>query len=364
MAGILTARIWEASALAAAGRPVQLLAEPEFESGTISPARLLDRLASWTTGSPPRHDLEVALLRLMPEVDDSFWSAWAASHPSSQRAARHAHREGLEPLSFEPQLGRPSSSRPYLWTGDTRSHALVLARINRSPAGTTRSRCWALLTALSSPLRDFFHQYGRRWYISSRYEAVVAGWPLLCPGQPELAAAHLLRPLSESLRPGATWTGTAATAVRGLGRSARALGDIGHLALATGLASAEPYVRIAAAEVWTKACLDGRLDPVLAASAIVTGVTGGAFKLNRVADGLRHASHDPVAAQRIVQTVFAAADGLVPEKPANLHLLFELAARIGVPAGTEPSAAIRAVAAGKGSSQLATAARRLAQRGP
>jgi hypothetical protein len=50
----------------------------------------------------------------------------------------------------------------------------------------------------------------------------------------------------------------------------------------------EPYVRIAA------------------------GVTRGAFKLNRVAGGLRHASNDPVTGQRIVQTVLAAADTLIP----------------------------------------------------
>jgi hypothetical protein len=153
----------------------------------------------------------------------------------------------------------------------------------------------------------------------------------------------------------------AAGAVGGLSHAGHALGTIGHLALATGLASASPYVRIAAAEVWTKASLDGRLDPELAAGSIVTGVTGGAFKLNRVADGLRYASNDPVAGRRIVQTVLAAADALIPAKPANLHLLFELAARVSVPAGTEPPAAITRIAAGKSSSQLAIAARRIAQ---
>lgn len=290
MAGILTARIWEASALVLGGRSVQLLAEPEFESGAISPRRLLDRLASRTTGSLPRHDLEVALLRLLPGVDDSFWSEWATSHPLSLPAARHAYRQGLDRLSFEPQVGRPRSGRPDLYAGDIRSYPLVLARITGPPGEADGSRCWALLTALSRPLSDFFHQYGQRWYVSSRYEAVVAGWPLLCPWQPELAAAHLLRPLSESLRPGATWAGTAATAVRGLSHPSHPLGEIGHLALLTGLASAEPYVRIAAAEVWVKACLDGRLDPELAARAIVTGVTGGAFKLNR---GRRAAARVP-----------------------------------------------------------------------
>ena len=110
-----------------------------------------------------------------------------------------------------------------------------------------------------------------------------------------------------------------------------------------------------------QACRDGRLDPQLAARAIVTGVTGEAFKLNRVADGLQHASHDPVAAQRIVQTVFATADDLIPAKPSGLHLLLGLAARAGTPArapATVP-AAITRLAAGPNRSQLVTAARRL-----
>jgi Family of unknown function (DUF6493) len=160
--------------------------------------------------------------------------------------------------------------------------------------------------------------------------------------------------------------GTAAAAVRGLSASGHALGEIGHLAVAAGLASAEPYVRIAAAEVWVQACRDGRLDPQLAARAIVTGVTGEAFKLNRVADGLQHASHDPVAAGRIVQTVFATADDLIPARPSHLHLLLGLAALACTPA-TAPAtvpAAITRLAAGPNRSQLVTAARRLTGAAP
>jgi hypothetical protein len=363
MAGILTARIWEASALAAEGHQVQLLAEPETERGAISPERLLGRLASWTAGSPPRHDLEVALLRLPPGLDDSFWSAWERVHPSSLHVARRAYRQRLAPLSLTPEVGLPDPPGPF--AGPGRCDPLVLARIcglDSSPraAEATGSRCWALLTALSRPLRDFSRHYGERWEISSTYQAVVAGWPLLCPWQPELAAAHLLRPLSEGLRPGSTWAGTAATAVRGLAVSGQALGEIGHLALVTGLASAEPYVRLAAAEVWDRACIDGRLDPGLAARAITVGVAGGAFKLNRVADGLRHASPEPAAGPPIVATVFAAADALIPAKPAGLHLLLEAAAMVSVAAGLpDPPDAITRLAAGKDRSRLAAAARYL-----
>jgi hypothetical protein len=81
-----------------------------------------------------------------------------------------------------------------------------------------------------------------------------------------------------------------------------------------------------------------------------------AFKLNRVADGLRHASPEPAAGQRIVQTIFAAGDRLVPAKPANLHLLFELAAGIAT-ATSEPPASITRIA--HGGTRLAAAARLL-----
>jgi len=358
MAGILTARIWEASELVAAGRSAELLAEPESQRGTIGPDRLLARLQSWAHGSPPRHDLEIALLRLTPGMDDSFWSAWARLHPSSLTAARRAYQQGLARLRFEPQVGGLSSYG--LKTGVADSRPVAVARITTEPADTKASHCWALLTALSRPLRDFYYHYGQKWYVNARYRAGVAAWPMLCPWQPELAAAHLLRPLSATLQSDSSWAALAAMAVRGLSCSGDALGEIGHLALLTGLASAEPYVRIAAAEVWAQASLAGRLDPKLAAAAIVTGVTGGAFKLNRIADGLQHASHDPVAGRRIVQTIFAAADGLIPAKPANLHLMFDLAAGIGAVTGTpEPTAAIRRVAAEKNGSKLAAAARRL-----
>jgi hypothetical protein len=365
MAGVLTARIREACALVADGRPVRLLAEPEFATGAIGPDRLLDRLRSWASEDLPRYDLETALLRLMPGLDDAFWSAWATVHPASLAAARHAYQQGHTLLAFEPQIGSPW--RPW-WRNSLTEAPVVVARIlppvgaGHGP-GSAGSHCWALLTALDHPLRDFYRNYGERWYIGAGYQAMVAGWPLLCPWQPELAAAYLLHPLSDSLKPGPTWAGTAAAAVTGLSVSGYPLGEIGHLALLTGLASAEPYVRIAAAEVWTRAAADGRLDSKLAAGAIVGGVTGRAFKLNRVAEALEYASHEPAAGRQIVAMVFAAADRLIPARPAGLYLLLELAARIGAATGTpEPPAAIRAIAEGRAASRLAAAARLLSPR--
>jgi hypothetical protein len=148
--------------------------------------------------------------------------------------------------------------------------------------------------------------------------------------------------------------------VTGLTRSSAPLGPIGHLALLTGLSSVEADVRIAAADIWSQAALADRLDPDLAADALVEGVVSEAFKLTRLADGLRHASRQPASAPMIVRTVFAAADRLVSAKSPNLHLLLELTREIGAAiALPELPESIVALAAEKGSTKLAAAARQL-----
>jgi hypothetical protein len=174
MAGILTARIREASVLVADGRLVRL-AEPEFGSGAIGPDRLLGRLRSWTAQNLGRYDLETALLRLMHGMDEAFWSAWSAVHPGSLTVARRAYGQGHAPLGFEPQIGPPGGA------GGLYNRAgvppVVVARILRSPAGavpgtgSAGSHGWALLTALDHPLRTFYCDYGERWYIAASYQS-------------------------------------------------------------------------------------------------------------------------------------------------------------------------------------------------
>jgi hypothetical protein len=205
---------------------------------------------------------------------------------------------------------------------------------------------------------DRFHAESERWQIR-HYGPVVAAWPLLCPWQPELAAAHLLRPLSDGLKAGPT---AATTAVRCLADAGHPLGAAGHLALVTGLTSGEPDTRIGAAEVWASATHDGRLDPELAADAIVLGVTGQAYKLNRLADGLGYASREPLPGFRVIETMFLAAKSLVDSKARNLHLLLELAGRIGTVTGVpELPAAISGLASRRTSTKLTAAASRVAR---
>lgn len=346
--GILGARVIEARRLIEDGPAgAELLAEPSAADGSVHPDALLARLATWRGAPLPRYDMEVALLRL-PPVDASFWESWDKAHPASAEAARQAYEAGIAEQSLERVIGRAPS-----YNAHRQGRPILLARITSDPpAAAGGSRCWEILTDLQDP---FAYRP-----TDPRLSPAVASWPLLCPWQPEVAAAHLLRALSDSLVPGPGRARRGTAAVLGLTRSSAPLGPIGHLALLTGLGSAEATVRIAAADVWAQAAPTGRLDPNLAADALVEGVNSEALKLTRLADGLRHASREPAAALMIARAVFASADRLMSAKPPNRHLILELAGEIGAAiALPEPPESIVALAAEKGSTKLAVAARRL-----
>jgi hypothetical protein len=338
-------RVVEACYLIAGGPAgAELLAEPSAADGSVHPDALLARLATWRGAPVMRYDMEVAVLRL-PPVDPPFWEAWDKVHHASAEQARQAYQAGTATLILEPDIGKATDRQ-----GQIRPHVLA-AIAGDPPAATGGSRSWKVLTDSPDPVLVFD---------LSRMSAVVASWPLVCPWRPELAAAHLLRPLSECLVPGRRYADSGVTAVMGLARSSAPFGPVRHLALLTGLGSAEASVRIAAADVWKQAALAGQLAPDLAADALVRGVTGEAVKLSRLADGLRHASREPASALMIARTVFASAGHLVSADSPNLHLLLELTREIGaVIALPEPPESIVALAAGKGSTKLAAAARQL-----
>ena len=362
MAGIFSARAWEAAKIIAAGRGGELLAEPESDRGAISPDRLLDRVAR-RAGRPEagptsgRHDLQAAVLRLAPDTDQVFWSGWASLDRLAALSARASHRLVNTALSFEPVLGLPAG-RPLRGYGQWEEQ--VLARIWGPVPAAARCASWQLLTALSDPLRHYARLYGPR-SDNRHYDASVASWPLICPWQPELAAAHLLRATSDGLRPGQS---PASTAIGCLAHPGHPLGPVAHLALVCGLASGEADTRIAAASVWSQACADGRLDPDLAAAALSAVARSEAVKLSRIADALRRAAHEPLPSWRIVQTVCAAADVLTGPSPTpappGAHELLELAARLGAEVGVPAlPAAFTGLAGRRGGSRLAINARRL-----
>lgn len=362
MAGIFSARAWEAARIIAAGHGDVLLAEPEYDRGAISQERLLERVARRAGvnagGQPPgRHDLQAAVLRLAPHADPEFWSRWAGLDRLSALSARASHRLVNSALSFEPVVGLPSG-RPLRGYGHWEEQ--VLARTSGPVPAASRCPSWQLLIALSNPLRDHARLYGPRWE-NRHYDASVATWPLICPWQPELAAAHLLRATSDGLRPGSSPAGTAIACLMHPGHP---LGPVAHLALICGLASGEADTRVAAASLWSQACADGRLDPDLAAAALHAVARSDAVKLSRIADALRHAAHAALPGWRIVQTVCAAAEVLSGDSsapaPPGAHQLVELAARLGAEVGVPAVPAPFADLAGRhGGSRLAVNARRL-----
>jgi len=357
MAGIFSARAWEAARIIEAGQGGLLLAEPETTRGAISPQGMLERvrLARQVGRAAGRHDQDAALLRLAPGPADSLWPAWDQLAGTAAGAMRESHRLVRLPLSFEAVAGKPAGT-PF--RGHNEWHQHLLARTAGQVPAVPGCASWQLLTSLSDPVGDHAVLYGPRRY-NRHYDAAVAGWPLICPWQPELAAAHLLRPLSDGLKPRQS---PATTAIVSLNDPGHPLGPVGHLALVTGLASAEADTRIAAAQLWSDACADGRLDPALAAAALVTGVSGQALKLNRVCDGLQHASHDPLAARRIVETACDSAAGLAAAAPAGLHLLIELAARLGATVGVpELPGMVKELASRRSTSRLGATARQLLQ---
>jgi hypothetical protein len=362
MAGIFSARAWEAARIIAAGHGGLLLAEPQFGRGAISQNLLLERLA-WHAGqrndgpqAAGRYDVQAAILRLTPDEDAEFWSSWASLDRRAALSARATHGLVNSALSFEPVLGQPHG-QPLRGYGHWEDQ--VLARISGHAPVTTRCVSWQVLTALSDPLRDHAKLYGPRWD-NRHYDASVATWPLICPWQPELAAAHLLRAISDGLRPGPS---PASTAIACLADPGHPLGPVGHLALIIGLASGEADTRVAAASLWSQASADGRLDPDLAAAALSTVARSDAVKLNRIADALRHAAHAPLPAWRIVQTVCAAAEMLSGDTsapaPNGAHQLVELAANLGAEVGIPAiPASFANLAARRGSNRLTANAKR------
>ena len=358
MAGIFSARAWEAARLIQAGRGGVLLAEPETERGAITAQTLLARVRELgrRRGAVGPYDRDVALLRLAPAPSADLWDELGLLLGRPADALRDTYRLIRLPVQFEPVCGLPLG-RPLRHSHHWHPH--VLARTVGTVPAAPECASWQLMTALSDPLADHEVLYGPSRYELRHYDAAVAAWTLICPWQPEVAAAHLLRPLSDGLISGQT---PATTAIHSIAHPGHPLGPVGHLALVTGLSSDAGDTRIAAAQLWSQACSDGRLDARLAAEAIVSGVTGGALKVNRIADSLQHASHTALGAYRVVETICIAADGFSPNIPAGMHALFELAAglcsKVGVP---ELPAKVREIAARSGNTRLVTTARHLVQ---
>lgn len=194
MTGIFTARAWEAARLIEAGRGGLLLAEPACDRGTITGECLLDRLSQLGRERLPvagAWDRDAALLRLAPEAPADLWPAWSELDGLPAESLREAHLLLSSPLRFEIVVGKPPGNELSCRQQDE----LMLARIMGPVPAIAQCPSWRLLTRLADPIRDHAELIDAGLY-KSHYDDVVASWSLMCPWQPDVAAAHLLRPLS------------------------------------------------------------------------------------------------------------------------------------------------------------------------
>jgi hypothetical protein len=359
IAGMFSARAWAASRVIEAGQGGVLLAEPETSRAAISRGTLLERIRRAAGRPSARADHDAALLRLEPgaDGDDALWAAWDQLAGTAPGALRAAYRATRVPADLTAVAGVPADVRS--WTRDKHLH--LLARTAGPVPSAPACPAWAVLTGtLADPLASYDLQIGPTRY-NPRRDPEVAAWVLTCPWQPELAAAYLLGPISESLARERR-RNAATTAVTALLDPGHALGPAGHLALVTALGSAEAETRVAAAQLWADAATDGRLDPALAARALVTGVSGEVLLLSRVAGSLRYAASAPLPARRVAEAICASLPDLAARPPAGLHLLLELAARLGSETGLpDRPAEVAALAARTGGSRLSVTARQLAR---
>ena len=273
MAGIFTARVWEAARVIEAGRGGLLLAEPETGRGAITPGACSSgwggecarRARRWP--GPRRHDRDVALLRLAPGAPSSLWELERAGRDLTGRSAGARY----SPIGILGLRGRGRrASRQPLRRGGAGSCCRP-----RAGAGGPGCPSWRLLTGLSRPsatTSSCLRPAAYRHHSTPRSPAGRSSARGSRNWRRAPAQAALRRAAGRQSRPRRR---------HGHERPAHPLGPVGHLALVTGLASAEADTRVAAAQLWSDACADGRLDPVLAATALVTGVVGQALKLSR-----------------------------------------------------------------------------------
>ncbi len=349
LTGVFAVRCIEVIELVASEVSMELLSEPTHERGAVEVEKLVQRARRYgglLGPSPPRYDLELAALRVAP----SELMHRLADLP---RRLREPLKEMAQELSraSRPEVisGNPDGER---WDGHKDPVVLALARAAGREGSAVRT-----LTNLEDPLATYSRLSSDSEF-STGYGASIATWPLIAPWNPELVAAHLLRPLSRGLHTGKH--DLASSAVSCLMHPDVALGPIAHLALAMGCIGAEGDSRTAAGDVYAMAAKDGRLQPALMAKAWVVLAGAGVFQAKRLEATLRPVAAQAAAGVRLAQCLDLALPHLVQSGTKDMHVLLRLAASV---ATTQSSCvrdrAIVELAGKKGSSELIRAARAL-----
>ncbi|MFC6018202.1 hypothetical protein ACFP2T_18580 [Plantactinospora solaniradicis] len=314
--------------------PPGLLATPATVAGHVDPARVLSLLqqADRDRWQPPAGDLTQALLRLPREVDPTVHAAAAhLTSPAGRRFAAWLAGGFIEARTWIEEVGDTAHGRG-------RRVAML------DPAG---------LPAELGDTRTAAERSAFTWHMPA-----LALWPMVTPSHREIAAAHLQPFVASAVDrqdPGTGFLG-------GLAAAAGPAGPATALTMVYALANRRESVRLAAGDALTTFAARPGWDST--GIGVELGILAGSDRivlqrtLQPLTEALRAGAHDAVW-----QIASAALPDLLAAKPRpglpELLTLTADAARIGRHTAEPPGLA--AITGKPGRSQLATAARKLAE---
>ncbi|MCB5167516.1 DUF6493 family protein [Streptomyces bambusae] len=328
-----------------------LLATPSWDSGSLEPLDLVERLAEYRRLGvrPAPVDFAQALLRLRHE-------------PEAAPAAAG--------------LGTPWGDRLAQWLGDGGSSAgpeRLFRRVEQAGSTARYEGGWrqetvgrVVVEAAERPafqaLPPVFHRLGRPFSTHTvRCWHWVGGrrpYHMVLPEDRETQALWLLPDLTAGATLGERRAGAVLSALAELGGPA---GPVLHLAVATGLGARHAEDRLAAVDALLVLAARGELDAVRLGRDLAELLELGTVKPNRLADAARTAAATGAFATTwaVLSTALPAVLTAGPPRGAGdvLAVAADCAERCAA-AGPMPDG-LAAAAARKGTSQLVTQARRL-----
>ncbi|MFD0270850.1 DUF6493 family protein [Streptomyces sp. NPDC127106] len=350
MGGVTAARLYEAAGRILAEPLPFLLATPTWDTGSLEPSDLVERLAAYQRlgVEPAPVDFGQALLRVRRDPEAAPAAA-ALGTPGGARLAAWLTGAGEPPRTVR-RVEEPAPRRPSWWGGQTRdSVPRIVVDAEERPV-------------LGAEFPAAFHRLGHAFGGSPDRCYHGEGWELaqfaILPEDRELQAVLLLPAL----------TACAAVEERGAGQRLSRLAEMGgpagpvlHLAVATGLGARHAEDRLAAVDALLVLAARGELDTATLGQDLGELLALGTVKPNRLADAVRTAAGTGAYA-----TTWGVLAGALPALLADGGLrgageVLAVAAECVEACGTGgPEPAGLAVAAGRsGSSQLVAQAKRL-----
>ncbi|MCX4524194.1 MULTISPECIES: DUF6493 family protein [unclassified Streptomyces] len=351
---VVAARLTEAAYHTVTGPLPFLLATPTWDTGSLEPEELVERLAAYGRlgAGPAPADFAQALLRVRRDPAAAE-AARALGTREGERLAAWLTTAGEPPEQLRRVREPDVSRRPRGWDQGWETIRRVVLETRERPV-------------VQGEFPAAFHKLGRPYTGGGgrcyHWNPDGAAYAAVLPEDRETQAAWLLPEM----------TVCAALDGRGAGAWLSRLAELGgpagpavHLVVATALGARHPEDRLAAVDALLVLAARGELDTGLLGRDIAELVRLGTVKPNRLADAAR-----TLAATGAYATTWAAlsealpallADGAAIPRGAGelLAVAAECVERSG--AGGPGPGGLAALASRTGSSQLVTQARRLRQ---